>query len=318
LYTSVEGAYQAFITGLYKFNDPVNAPGAWESNAAFAPLHTQAARSGSRLSLECGARGGLDSRLDFLLCTDPIMGNGKHMQYIPNTYTAFGNSGNLFNKSVDTSTNTSGIPANVLRSLANMSDHIPVVLKLAVAYPIVNGPLASNNIILKASWINGNATINWNLNMDKKISKVVLMQSPDGSDATFSDIFEETTAANYYNFIDTKIKPGVNFYKLKIFDENNNITLSEVVKLTANGFTLASVSPNPFANNIAINVYHTPNNPVTTGILYNANGAVVSKINIAGVGNINYDVNTSTLKPGVYLLMLQNNNKSEKIKLIKY
>jgi Secretion system C-terminal sorting domain len=318
LYTNTEGAYQAFTTGLYKFNDPVNQPGAWESNVAYAPLHTQAARSGSRLSLECGARGGLDSRLDFLLCTDPIMSNGKRMQYIPNTYTAFGNSGNLFNKSVDTSTNTSGIPANVLRSLANMSDHLPVVLKLAVAYPLVNAPLASNNIKLNANWINDNATINWNINIDKKISKVVLMHSPDGSNATFTDIFEDVTAANYNSFVDAKIKPGTSFYRLKIFDEISNITLSEVVKLTANGITPSSISPNPFVNNININVYHTQANANTTGFLYNANGTIVAKININGIGNINYDLNTATLKPGVYLLMLQNNNQFEKVKLIKY
>jgi hypothetical protein len=51
-------------------------------------------------------------------------------QYIPGTYKVIGNDGNHFNKSIiETPTNTS-VPANVNTALFNMSDHLPVLMKV--------------------------------------------------------------------------------------------------------------------------------------------------------------------------------------------
>ncbi len=244
LYTSAEGAYIAFTTGLYKFNDPVNQPGAWESNFAFRELHTQAARSGSRLSLECGARGGLDSRLDFLLNTDPLINGTQHITYIPNTYKATGNDRNLFNRSVDSNVAASSYPANFLRQLANMSDHIPVEELLAVQYPANTTLSTSNNISLNSKQITNNINLFWNIITDKTISTVDLL-------CNGSVIFTTNNAANN-TFTHNNLKAGNYIYKIRVKLTDGSYLISNI---TTHNFTQGygfEIIPNPIKDNVVI------------------------------------------------------------------
>jgi hypothetical protein len=307
LYTSTEGAYQAFITGLYKFNDPVNQPGAWESNPAFAALHTQAARSSSRASLECGAKGGLDSRLDFLLSSDPIMTGSKNMQYIPNTYYAFGNSGNLFNKSVDTSTNTSGIPANVTRSLANMSDHIPVVMKVAVTYPSLT-PLSVNEMVILSGVMNSaNANLTWDIVLAKNITSLELL-------------CDDIVIFKHSNLITNKythqgIKNGLHTYKVRIKTIDGKIIMSNTIKLFQNKNTNYDVYPNPFTDKIVIS--NIGKSILPSIIITDSRGVIVMKKEKIAVVLNSVECNTENLPNGIYFVMVEDGENKKVYKIVK-
>jgi endonuclease/exonuclease/phosphatase family metal-dependent hydrolase len=129
LYSSNEGAYQALLNysnTAYRFYDPINTPGSWNNNSGYAAVHTQSTHSSSN---GCASGGGLDDRFDFILISDAIKSNTKHISYVSNSYKAIGNDGKHFNKSINSGTNNS-VPANVLNALYNNSDHLPVVLEL--------------------------------------------------------------------------------------------------------------------------------------------------------------------------------------------
>lgn len=131
LYTSAEEAYQAFTSvegGSFQFFDPVNAPGEWNNNIAFARYHTQSVATSTS---GCQASGGMDDRFDFILATDQIIEGSEKVRYKQGSYHAVGQDGNHFNQSVTNLPNNS-VPATVLDALGRMSDHLPVKMVLEV------------------------------------------------------------------------------------------------------------------------------------------------------------------------------------------
>lgn len=173
LYTNAEGAFQKFTTPTssgFRFFDPVNAIGEWNNNSAYSMFHTQSTHK----SGDCFSTGGMDDRFDFILASLDILQSGN-LRYVENSYWAYGQDGKRFNESLFSSSNpNTSLPANILNSLYNMSDHLPVTLKLAynlqtstneLHNPInklyTNG-LANNNIEI---FYNGNTPIRANLSI---------------------------------------------------------------------------------------------------------------------------------------------------------
>ena len=110
--------------------DPINMAGDWHANVSYKSIHTQSTRSSTNSGCCGGSTGGLDDRFDFLLINTNLRDGVEGAQYIPGTYKVIGNDGNHFNKSIiETPTNTS-VPANVNTALFNMSDHLPVLMKV--------------------------------------------------------------------------------------------------------------------------------------------------------------------------------------------
>lgn len=112
-----------------RFFDPVNQPGTWASNYSFRQYHTQSTHNGTTA---CAASGGLDDRFDFILASSNIMNGTNHCKYITSSYKTIGQDGNHYNKTLlDAPTNNSA-PSAVINALYNMSDHLPVMLKLHI------------------------------------------------------------------------------------------------------------------------------------------------------------------------------------------
>ncbi len=107
-----------------QLRDPINRPGQWNDNPGFADIHTQSTRTINEA--DQGIAGGMDDRLDHILCSVSIMEKRRKLQYIPNTYRAVGQDGTFFNRSVL----EGGHPLR--NALYRMSDHLPVALHLAV------------------------------------------------------------------------------------------------------------------------------------------------------------------------------------------
>jgi exonuclease III len=128
IYKSQEAAYQNLTQYSHtpsRFYDPLNQPGNWSSNSAFALIHTQSTRLG-QTNGGCFSGGGLDDRLDHILISNEVRDNTDGIRYIPNTYFTLGNDGNHFNQDIKNGSNNS-VPANVLNALYELSDHLPVI-----------------------------------------------------------------------------------------------------------------------------------------------------------------------------------------------
>jgi hypothetical protein len=131
-YTANESAFLQLVMGQSNilFSDPINQVGDWNNNTNFSQVHTQSTRTSNNNFDDYGAGGGLDDRFDFIMLSNNIMDENNSIAYKENSYIAYGNNGNCFNKNIsDTSCN--GIFSQSTRNLLyNMSDHLPVVLKL--------------------------------------------------------------------------------------------------------------------------------------------------------------------------------------------
>lgn len=131
VYTDQEVGYQTLLdSGSTKLKDPINRPGRWNNNAAFADVHTQSTRV---RAFNGGATGGMDDRFDFILTSDSIL-QGSRLKYIPNTYKAVANNGQLFNDSLTHPPLTTLVPWPILSALYNAADHLPVYMEMEFTY----------------------------------------------------------------------------------------------------------------------------------------------------------------------------------------
>jgi hypothetical protein len=145
LYTSTEPAYQLLLGPTnYTLYDPVNTPGIWNNNSTYAAVHTQSthlATSGGFIG------GGMDDRFDFILTTSDLLNSSNNVHYVTNSYKALGNDGLHFNKNITDLPISTVVPDYVTSALYNMSDHLPVVMELAVnATSVVTNHLQFANV----------------------------------------------------------------------------------------------------------------------------------------------------------------------------
>jgi len=123
VYTSDEPAYQLLLSSSPNVNgqcfDPINRPGDWNNNSAFAAIHTQSPDA---------SYGGMDDRFDILLVSGGLM-DPAGSRVLPETYTPYGNDGRHFNNSINAGTNYA-VPDSVADALFNGSDHLPVFVDI--------------------------------------------------------------------------------------------------------------------------------------------------------------------------------------------
>ena len=125
-YTSTEGAYER-LTYLSRtlpghFADPIDSYGKWHSDSTFTYLHTQSTRV---REFGGGVGGGLNDRFNFVLLSQGLMNDN----YIPGSYTTFGNDGQHFHDSINALPNRA-VPDSIAQALYVASDHLPVYLDL--------------------------------------------------------------------------------------------------------------------------------------------------------------------------------------------
>ncbi len=127
-YDSNEPGYQALLENDL-FIDPIDTPGDWHDNAAFADVHTQSTRTAQ---FGGGATGGMDDRFDFIMLTDQFY-DGLTWEYLDNSYVSYGNDGEHLNDAINEGINEV-VSAEMADALHNASDHIPVYMDLLCVY----------------------------------------------------------------------------------------------------------------------------------------------------------------------------------------
>lgn len=137
VYTSSEPAYQKLLdpTNKIVMVDPINRPGSWHENMAFQDIHSQSTRISSG-PFGAGAGGGLDDRFDFIIMSENMQSDPK-LKYVPDTYKSFGNNGNCFDKSINDPSCSGDFSQEMRDNLYNMSDHLPIVMKMATNKEII-------------------------------------------------------------------------------------------------------------------------------------------------------------------------------------
>ncbi len=129
--------------------DPIHQEGSWHVNGVYKSIHTQSPlTSNSQFAASYGnggsdgVTGGLDDRFDFIMI-DEDMQTSTDLHYVTGTYSAFGNNGNCYNDNID-DTDCAGFYSQQTRdNLANMSDHLPVVMELETSSAFLGNSLVT-------------------------------------------------------------------------------------------------------------------------------------------------------------------------------
>jgi len=129
LESSSEPAY-GILTGDQSDNDgrvkdPINRPGYWNDNIAFADIHTQSTRT---IQFGGGASGGLDDRFDLILMSYALE-TSNELIFKTGSYFAYGNDGQHFNKAINDGIN-GAVSSEIANALYEASDHLPVLIEL--------------------------------------------------------------------------------------------------------------------------------------------------------------------------------------------
>ena len=163
IYGNTEQAWTYLTTNscAHVFYDPINTVGAWNNNSIFSSVHTQSTRSSTNPGCCGGATGGMDDRFDFLLANSRVMNGGSKMKYINGSYKACGNDGNHFNKSLLELPVNSSVPANVNTALFNMSDHLPVMMEVAIGTTVGINELNVSDQFSFSQCIDNSGIISW-------------------------------------------------------------------------------------------------------------------------------------------------------------
>jgi exonuclease III len=134
LYNNSEPAYIELTgsSGGINMVDPLSELGNWSgSSFAHKEILTQSTRSSQYAG--DGAGGGVDDRFDFILLSPSLMQLFGDLVYVNDSYKSLGNNGECYNQSITSCIPDNDVPADVVRSIYYMSDHIPVVCELSTS-----------------------------------------------------------------------------------------------------------------------------------------------------------------------------------------
>jgi trimeric autotransporter adhesin len=120
-----------------------------------------------------------------------------------------------------------------------------------------------------------------------------------------------------YNYLDEHAF-SINYYRLKMIDEDGNYSYSKVIVVNQNGTFYSAVQPNPFIQSFVVHTYLPSPQPIKIQLL-DVNGRLLrykSIMGIAGNNKIEFD-DVGNLQPGIYMVRIVRGNSIIEKKIVK-
>ena len=302
---SSEACFQAMIKPadtLIQFNDPPNQLGDWAgSPQSFAKYLTQSTR---RVDPgDCASTNTMLARFDHILCANPIMRGTKNVRYLPNTFEVVGQDGLHTGIGInDAPTNTS-VPANVLNSLYQMSEHLPVYLQLEINIP---APLPIGFTYFKVSLQNNKPYLQWLKDNKGTVTAYEIERSTDGIVFTTIQTIDGNKGVTNYLDADFSGKSLV-YYRIKEVLQSGGFFYSHIETIRPiKAITQLSVYPNPANSSMAISIQSTATD-VATVTIHNTLGQTClrQQVQLQEGNNAVPTQQVAKLAKGVYTLKVQ-------------
>jgi HYR domain/Secretion system C-terminal sorting domain len=161
--------------------------------------------------------------------------------------------------------------------------------------------------------------LDWKTSNEKLSSMYVVESSADGVNfAKVAEVPAQVKAVGIYRFMDENPKMGRSFYRIKHIENDGNITYTAKKQsvIYINGGDKVMAYPNPTNNQIFFEVLDVDNNDGVIEV-YNELGNLVKSQNFAK-SQVRYEVNTSELPTGIYIVKIRSaNNDVKTIKISK-
>jgi len=155
-HNSSEGCYQTLVapadTGFAYFDPPFypdavfTYPADWDNNPSFySSALTVSTRTNSTAPNSCSTNyGGGKSWYDHIFLSSNIINNVDRISYSPHTFRVVGNDGNRLGNPANSSPVNTSVPAPVINSIFELSEHYPITADL-----LVHATPAATNTIYK-------------------------------------------------------------------------------------------------------------------------------------------------------------------------
>jgi hypothetical protein len=305
LYRSSEASYQSLLSGVYPLKDPISVTGDWQNDFAFANYHTQSTRS-TTPQLDCGAWGGMDSRFDFLLVSDPVLLGTNRVHYIPSTYTALGNNGSTFNDAINDAGNTSAVPRSVLNALYSMSDHLPVIMDLEITYPAAF--LSSDLTKFEGLGNELGNKLSWSFENSGDFEKLELEYSNDA--IYFKPLAVVDKHSNTYLHASNQS----HYYRLKWNDGSASHFSKTIYVKNRDTPTLVDVYPNPSTGVVSVSLNNAINKAEI--LVYDLMGKICWQTKHDFWVDNKASLDLKQLEKGMYVIKIKSENFSTSRRLI--
>lgn len=170
-----------------------------------------------------------------------------------------------------------------------------------------------------------NVVCKWETQLEKNINNFIVERSTNGR--TFEGIatvkaIGNTTNNAYYNYTDEAAyqqNSSTLYYRLKIVDVDGKTNYSKIVVVKIGEKTNLEIFPNPATNIVNIQITNSSNNGNKTSIqIVDYLGRILQdKKVITNIGTQNFELNTSNLPKGNYVVVVKDETSLQNIKLIK-
>ena len=305
---SSEACFQAMINPtdtLIRFNEPTNQLGDWAGNPqSFAKYLTQSTR---RVDPgDCASTNTMTTWFDHILCTNPIIRGTKNIKYIPGTFTVIGQDGLHTGVAInDAPTNTS-VPADVLNSLYQMSEHLPVYLKLEINIPS-SLPVGFN--YFKVSLQNNHPFLQWQNSNNALANDYEIERSEDG--LAFTTVRTNSVTAGSvcsYTFLDATFSSNKQvFYRVKEQLKSGGYLYSNVETIRpVSSISQLVIAPNPVSSRMVLYIKSIAANEATINIINTLGQTCLSQQAQLQDGENSIAIhNLPSLTKGVYVVKVQ-------------
>jgi hypothetical protein len=198
------------------------------------------------------------------------------------------------------------------------------IFTLATSDDYGANPLPITLLTFDASKLNNTkSSINWELAACCSATARFEIERANGSNRGFSKIAAVNGSATgkVYNYIDNDLKTGINYYRLKMIDEDGKITYSKTVAVMngVNGLLFTSLIPTVVTTTASLNIASSAAQKMDI-VVVDMQGRVMLKRNYTiAAGNTSIELPVIDLVvAGVYLLTgISAEGKTHSIRFIK-
>ncbi len=194
---------------------------------------------------------------------------------------------------------------------------------ICLVEPIAAAPLPVTLLPLQGSYADGIAHLTWATQQESNSSYFEIERSTNGTDfTTAGKVFANGNSSRLiaYKFDDAKAAAGVNYYRLRMVDNNGYFEYSNIISLTVNikGLFVTGAYPSPFTDKVNISI--SSENATRADIrLYDITGRVLAIKNAVvnkGITTISLD-NLGNLTKGMYVVEVNCGGKKFTERMIK-
>jgi ELWxxDGT repeat protein len=180
-------------------------------------------------------------------------------------------------------------------------------------------PIVLNNFT--ASYYDDKVKLQWQTSLEQNASHFIIERSLNGIDYISIGRKEATgnsSITTYYNFTDMSPFMGTGFYRLKMYDLDNNYKFSKIVSVKTGMIKSVTVFPNPAEQSLQIQILSEWKGTIILRVLDVAGRIIQTQSLQKNANSISTSLDITKLASGAYLLSVEPGDENkETIRFVK-